>query len=206
MTELFIMSPEVNVGSFEQAFESSAFLGATSVNAVAYDRDRPRLENNYGRFCELASSYGLGVITEIHRKLTHNSLKAAVDFFGPLGVDVKVELDVLHFYRYGGKTDEISNYRHWIARAQMCDGPQQASDAEYEMQALFHRQMPGYGALPLVEFFAALPVDIVIGVEVPNSSYRTDERIQLAFAESRRILQQADALRPQAGAADFRYE
>ena len=36
--------------------------------------------------------------------------------------------------------------------------------------AIYERQVPGRGELPLISFLAALPPDVVVGVEVPMKS------------------------------------
>jgi sugar phosphate isomerase/epimerase len=193
LVECFVLAEDADIDSFEPALESGAFLGASLANTLAIDRDRGRLGDMYSRFAEIASQYGLRVTTEVHRLTAHDSITTAVAFFDSLALDVTIELDALHFYRYGGNIDEILRHRDRIGRAQICDGAAQASEAEYRLEALFCRQIPGEGDFPLIDFLAALPGDIVVGVEVPRTQYLTSERIARCIGAARALVAQAAA-------------
>jgi len=52
------------------------------------------------------------------------------------------------------------------------DGPAHATAAEYGVESLSRRQIPGKGVLPLVDFVRSLPDNIVAGVEVPCPASR----------------------------------
>jgi sugar phosphate isomerase/epimerase len=188
--EVFILDQGCKPELFRPAIETGAYLGASAVNTLAFDRDEARLAETYGEFCEIASQCGLSVLSEVIRTLPHNSITTAVAFFDKFELDVKIELDSLHFFRYGGEFEEIVRHRDKIGRAQLCDGPSFANDAQYLMEALYNRQIPGKGDLSLIKFLAALPSDIVVGLEVPHPEFRTAERISRVLASYHELMAQ----------------
>ncbi len=189
--EVFRIKANTDPELFRPAFETAVYLGASGVNTLSFDSDEGRLGDTYAKLCEIAKEYGLSVLTEVHRSLAHDSITTAVRFFDKLGLDVKIELDSLHFYRYGGQIEEILRHRARIGRAQLCDGPAEATDEDYFAEAMTRRQIPGEGVLPLVAFIQALPTDIVIGVEVPSPDFEPAERITRALEASRGLVARA---------------
>lgn len=186
--EAFVIDRHCDPASFRPAFDSAVYLGATAVNTLAMDRDERRLADTYGRFCEMARAYGLSVMTEVHRTLAHNSIATAVAFAKACAVDIKIELDALHFFRAGGTFEDIALNRDWIGRAQLSDGPSHASDADYAIESLSRRRIPGDGELPLADFIRSLPRGIVIGVEVPGADLPTEQRIRRAVDAARSLV------------------
>jgi sugar phosphate isomerase/epimerase len=190
--EVFVLDEHCDPETFRPALEAGAYLGATAANTLALDATENRLMDRYGRFCEISREYRLEVLVEVIRVTSLTSITAAVAFFEKSRLDVKIELDSLHFFRYGGNVEEIVKYRDRIGRAQICDGPPSANDAEYPMEALYRRGIPGEGQLPLADFLAALPDGIVVGVEVPRPDFRTTERISRAVQGFRNVQLQAE--------------
>jgi sugar phosphate isomerase/epimerase len=192
LVECFVMEETTRVADFHEALEIAAELGAQMVNTLALDEELPRLGDNYGDFCALAAEHGLTVVAEVHRMTALPSIAAAVNNFQNWGVDVKIEIDSLHFFRYGGEIAELRDYAAHIARAQISDGPPVvASDSDYMTEALYQRGIPGEGGLALTEFLAALPDGIVVGVEVPRTDLRTAERVRNAVNASRALARAA---------------
>jgi len=186
--EAFVIDRHCEPELFRPAFETAVFLGATAVNTLAIDRVENRLADTYGKFCEIVREYGLSVYTEVHRTLAHHSIAAAVAFAKTFKIDFKIELDSLHFFRYGGNIEEIKLNKEWIGRAQLSDGPAHATDDEYKLESLSHRQIPGDGVLPLAEFVRSLPEGIVVGVEVPRPDLAAQERIARSVAACRNLV------------------
>jgi len=189
--EVFVIDRHCDPEAFRPAFETAVFLGATAVNTLAIDRTENRLAETYGKFCRIAREFGLSVYTEVHRTLAHDSLATAVRFATAFNIDFKIELDSLHFFRYGGKVEEITRYHEWIGRAQLSDGPAHATPSEYGVESLSHCQIPGDGVLPLIEFVRGLPDGIVAGVEVPCPDLRAEERIARAVDACRNLVGRA---------------
>jgi hypothetical protein len=57
-----------------------------------------------------------------------------------------------------------------ILSAQLCDGPASPTDEQYFHNAVYERQIPGEGELPVEDFLRELPETVMVGIEVPLTS------------------------------------
>ena len=179
MIEAFNIQADTDATSFIPAMESGQVLGNDIINLLPRDEDEGRIEACFARACALADTFGFRVVTEISRRATLKTLPQAVQFFQRIGrPDVRILLDTLHFFRYGGTLEDVRTHRDWIGRVQLSDGPAQMPLADQLTEARQHRLIPGDGKLPLSALLAELPDGITIGVEVPNRDFSTDERVR----------------------------
>lgn len=179
MIEAFNIHADTDCASFRPALESGRYLGNDIINLLPRDESEDRVAEGFLRACEMADEFGYRVVTEISRRATLKTLPQAIAFFGRIGrPDVRVLLDTLHFFRFGGTVDIAREHRDWIGRLQLCDGPATMPDEEQLAEARQHRLVPGEGGLPLRELLAVIPSGITIGIEVPNRDYDTDERVR----------------------------
>lgn len=179
MIEAFNLHAGTEAASFEPAMETGRYLGNEIINLLPREASEERIEEGFTRACELADAHGFRVVTEISRRATLKTLPQAVAFFQRIGrPDVRVLLDTLHFFRFGGTVDIARTHRDWIGRIQICDGPATMPDEEQLTEARQHRRVPGEGRLPLRELLSVIPTGITIGVEVPNRDYGTEERVR----------------------------
>ena len=179
MIEAFNIQADTNPLSFVPALESGAVLGRPVVNLLPRDDDEARIADGFAGACALADRYGFPVMTEISRRATLKTLPQAVSFFKRIGrPDLRVVIDTLHFFRFGGTLDQVREYRDWIGRIQISDGPADMPLADQLTEARQRRLIPGDGALPLRELLAALNPGLTIGIEVPNPDFTTDERVR----------------------------
>jgi len=179
MIEAFNIQADTDAASFIPAMESGKVLGNGIINLLPRDEDEARIEDCFARACKLADTFGFRVVTEISRRATLKTLQQAVRFFQRIGrPDVRILLDTLHFFRYGGTLEDVRAHRDWIGRVQLSDGPTQMPLADQLTEARQHRLIPGDGDLPLRGLLAELPAGITIGVEVPNRDFSTDERVR----------------------------
>lgn len=56
-----------------------------------------------------------------------------------------------------------------VGYIQLCDAPTHGT-GDYLTEAMFERNVPGEGELPLPNYLAALPRDVRIGLEIPLRS------------------------------------
>jgi sugar phosphate isomerase/epimerase len=80
---------------------------------------------------------------------------------------------------------------------QLCDATLQPTYPDYMDEALYERRVPGTGELPLLDFVAALPRDLVLGLEVPlrseaDSGIGTEQRLRRCVETTRTFLAQLD--------------
>lgn len=195
MIEGFLLKPETDCADFRASFESGAWLEARCVNVLLRDADISRLRDNFAAFCDLAGEYGLEVITEWSRRTPLPSPADAAAFLVRTNrPDAKLQLDSLHLFRAGfSASDATALDPRIIGRAQLSDGPAEMPVERQFEEALSERQVPGEGELPLGAFVRALPAGIVIGIEVPMTSLRTqkvdpEERVRRAVAGACRLM------------------
>jgi sugar phosphate isomerase/epimerase len=85
------------------------------------------------------------------------------------GGKAKVLLDSMHFFRTGGTLEKLEAAgTDVVGYVQLADAPNTPPGESYFMDAMFARDVPGEGGLPLRELIAALPADMPISVEVPR--------------------------------------
>src|SRR5262249_18182396 len=81
----------------------------------------------------------------------------------------RVTIDTMHFARSGASPADLR--REDPARfgyIQLSDVPRVSRFPTYMEEAMTSRLVPGTGELPLREILAALPRDLVVGIEVPR--------------------------------------
>jgi sugar phosphate isomerase/epimerase len=122
-----------------------------------------------------------------------NSFERALQVIDGIGRDkAKLLLDSMHFFRTGGTLEKLSAVgNEIIGYVQLADSSDAPPDDGYFMDAMFARDVPGQGALPLRALIAALPADMPISVEVP----RLEDIKRLGPREhTRRVVEAARAL------------
>lgn len=183
----FNTSPAVPLDKWRAGVDAIARLGARSIVLHQVDEDLDRGFDRYRELSDYAAEAGLGVVLEFTPLTKVATLDSAIDFLGRLGLGhVGILADILHLYRSGGGVGALRMVDpDLIKGAQLSDARAQATQEEYWREAIFRREVPGEGELPVVAFLAALPPDIVVGVEVPD---RSQERSQEQHIERARTL------------------
>ncbi len=205
--ESFYLRPETDLEAFLPAFETGAWLGARRVNFVTQDPEPNRLLERTHQFLDMAAVHGLEMLLEFTPRMTQKTLADAIAFRAALGrPELRIQADSLHVNRSLTPLSDIAaQSAEVIGRAQLCDGPATMSAAEGQTEALHRRMMPGDGALPLVDFLAALPAGIVIALEVPQDGFTDlpgtlEGRVSRGMATMRDYIKQAEGLRARARA------
>jgi sugar phosphate isomerase/epimerase len=167
----FVLTPTMDMSEIHDCVLLSADLGARNIVAMLFD---PVVERGYDRFCQLcgyAKDARIGVAIEF---MAMSGLAAPSDALRWIervqSRDVGLQIDLLHL-AYAGKTpaDVAKLDRHLIRSAQVCDGPANPNFDAYAYSAVHERLAPGDGEFPVAQFMAALPPDIIVGVEVPTA-------------------------------------
>jgi sugar phosphate isomerase/epimerase len=170
--DLFMLTAQTDVSQFDAALETGVELGAKNAVAVVWDEDASRSLDCFCLLAEKARRLKLKLALEFTPLSSIASLSDAVAYLNRAAQpNAGMLVDVLHLTQSGGSASELTTID--VARiisAQICDGPRNPGFDEYRHNALFERQIPGTGQLPLREFIRALPVDTVLGVEVPLKS------------------------------------
>lgn len=199
--ECFNLAPDVVIDDFRPALELAAELGGRAALAINYmDPDESRSADNFARLAELAGTFGLGVNIEfiaMGQVRTPADAQRLIERSG--ATNAGINCDLLHVVRSGGSPADIARLPPGlIGYAQICDGPLEISDDLLVIEGMQQRQIPGEGEFPVTDFLAALPPDIIVGVEVPLKPLREAgvpalERARRAVAGTRAALKRVGA-------------
>lgn len=147
-------------------------LGVRRINTISLDTDVARSVDQFGTLAELAASKGMETTLEFCPGMGIGDLPAALKAIRAVArPDFRLLIDTMHFVRSGGGAKDIAALDPAvIGYIQLSDVPLVPRMASYMEEAMFHRLPPGKGELPLADILAALPRDLVIGLEVPQLS------------------------------------
>jgi sugar phosphate isomerase/epimerase len=148
-------------------------LGVKRINAVTLEPDFARNVDQYGALAELSASHGIETLVEFIPIFTIPDLPTAVRLVRQVGrPDFRLVIDTMHVGRSGATAAELAALDPaLVAHIQLCDAPISPVIPDYLTEAMYERQVPGEGELPLADMLAALPRDkVVIGLEVPRRS------------------------------------
>jgi sugar phosphate isomerase/epimerase len=196
----FALLPDMDLETLEARLSLTAELGARYVATLGFDPDPTRAMDSFCHLCEQARHQGLGVMLEFYPSSSIPTLEAAVAWLDKAGqTNARIMVDALHLNNSGGKPDDILKVAPaLIGAAQVRDGPLRPT--QEQMHSMYERGIPGTGELPLVDFIAALPPQVPIGVEVPLKSLADQgmshkERARLCLEATRRIIALAESSR-----------
>jgi sugar phosphate isomerase/epimerase len=170
--EGFLIRPGTDVNSFAADLAVMHELGAASINIVSIDSDLNRSFDQIAVLADLAHELGLQTLLEFGPLMGIPDLPTALAALRHVQQPhFRLLVDAMHLVRSGaGAADIAALDSSIIGYAQLCDAPLVSRFATYAEEAKFERMVPGTGELPLQAIVAALPKNIVIGIEVPQRS------------------------------------
>jgi len=145
-------------------------LGVTRASILSFDPDLPRTLDQFALFAEMAAPAGIEIVLEFAPALSVPDLATAVRAVRHVGrPGFKLLIDTMHLARTGGTAADLAALApDLIGYIQLCDVPLMGTDPNYLHEATTARLAPGEGELPLFDFLAAMPRDLVVGLEVPQ--------------------------------------
>lgn len=170
----FAITPDLDVEAANRAVDLMAEMGANNIVALLFDPDEARCFDRLAALCDKAESAGIGVVLEFTEISFLHSLADTLQLIERLGRShVGVLIDLLHLAYAGEVPADIAAVPPGLIRgAQLCDAPAGLDNENYVRVAMGDRMAPGTGELPVVEFLAALPESIIVGIEAPVSEPR----------------------------------
>lgn len=167
--EGFLIRPGSDVGSSADDLDLMAEIGAERVNVLSIDADAARSLDELGRLADLAAARGLVLTLEWMAGMAIGTLAQSVAAIRAVGRgNLKLLVDTMHLARSGGTAAELAVIDPaLIGYVQLCDCPVKPLDASYGEEARHNRLALGQGDLPLAELIAALPQQVLIGLELP---------------------------------------
>jgi sugar phosphate isomerase/epimerase len=167
--EGMVIAPDADVSGLASDLDVMAELGAAQINTLSFERDRNRTFDQLATLTEMAAERGMGTTIELAPGVTigdPDALRAAIEHVGR--PDLRLALDTMHWVRAGfgaGELRELGPEK--IGYLQLSDTTLKPRLKSYLEEAMYERMAPGDGELPLAEILAAVPADVVVGLEIP---------------------------------------
>jgi sugar phosphate isomerase/epimerase len=170
--EGFRIRPDGDIAERAAALDIMAELGARRISAVSMEHDLPRTYDQLSALADMVIARGMQFLVEFAPYNAINTLGGALAAITQVGRErCNLQMDSMHFFRSGGAVAELKALTardpSLLAYVQLCDAPRVSPGMPYMQEAMFARQIPGAGQLPLREWLSALPAGIAIGVEAP---------------------------------------
>ncbi len=145
-------------------------LGVNRINTVAIDPDIARCQDQIGLLVDMARGHEMETVLEFGPGLSIGTLADALKTVHTLNqASLKLLIDTMHFFRSNAQVNDLAAIDPaLIGYIQLSDAPINSSYSNYMEEAMFNRQVPGQGELPLQALLDALPKDCVIGLEIPR--------------------------------------
>jgi sugar phosphate isomerase/epimerase len=198
--EGLVVREGVDMGDRGADLAIMAELGVRRVNTVSLDPDPARTVDQIGMLAELAAAAGIETTLEFGPTLAIPDLPSALDAVRQVGrSDCKLTVDTMHLVRSGSGLDDLRALDPAVfGYVQLSDVPLVARTPDYMDEAMFERMAPGTGELPLLGILAALPRDLVVGLEVPlrseaEAGVGPRERLGRCVDAARALLARLDA-------------
>jgi sugar phosphate isomerase/epimerase len=190
----FIVRPGSDVRDRARDLDTMAELGVTRINTVSLDPDLSRSFDEFGALAEMAASRGIETTLEFALMLTVTDLDTALAAVRHVArPDFRLLIDTMHLVRSGSSASDLEALDpRLIGYAHLSDHTlEQCGDTYWD--DVSNRRVPGEGELPLRDIVAALPPDIVIGVEVPmlsraEAGESTQDRTRRVMQGARTVL------------------
>ena len=194
--ELVRLTPDVQISELRPTLDAASELGARHVLTQAHDGDWARLVHNFGSLCDLLETYGLTADVEF---LTWTPMRGVNEVLRLLHAanrrNVGITVDTLHFFRSGCAISDLTGAsRDLFHFVQLSDAPVAAPTSIEGLifAAREDRLNPGEGDLDLAGVLRALPDDVAIAVEIPNSrlaaTVRDVDRARQALDATKRLV------------------
>ena len=176
--ELARVRADLDIASYEPAFETAAALGAKDVLGSVWTRDRVFYTETVGKICEMTARYGLCYNVEFLPWAGIRSLQEGITLLENLKQpNLFIMLDTLHAGRAGVTPEELRRADPHIFRfLHICDGPagpdgdpvlDDIKDPLMLTVAREARLYPGEGIMDIAGMAALLP-DTDAVIELPN--------------------------------------
>lgn len=197
--EGFGIRPEMDVRELNADLDIVFELDCKRINLVSADRDLQRTIDGFAMVAEMASERDIEVVSEVGAPPLSNMQQAQAVLKHIDHKNFKLLIDTMHFFRRGSSLSDLTAIDiDAIGYIQLCDAPLKSPFPTYMEEALYERMVPGAGELPLREFLAQMPDNLVVSVEVPQRSLAESgaeprERVSQCINATRRMLSEIKA-------------
>lgn len=194
LVEGFGIKPDADIRDQASDLDIVCELGGTRINAASIDRDRRRTNDGFAILAEMAAARGIEVTIEIGPGPIGDLAAALLAVEHVRRSNFRLLIDTMHYFRRGGSMSEISTIDPaLVGYIQLCDAPLVSTFGSYMEEALHERMAPGAGGLPLREFLAWAPPEVIVSLEIPqrllaNAGVGPHERVRRCLNATRALL------------------
>jgi sugar phosphate isomerase/epimerase len=169
--EVVWLHPGESIDSHDAMIDIALELGVRNILCVSSEPDITRTKTRFEHLCKRAESGTMRVVLEFLAITEINTLQRALevvqDVAHPTG---GILVDTLHLHRTGACAQDLAGIDPTLMPyIQLCDATASLADSSPEgllEDALYLRQLPGAGGLPLADMLAQLDPKIPLSLEV----------------------------------------
>ncbi len=168
--EGLVVAPHVEVTDYAADLEAFVELGVRRINTMSMDPERSRTVDQFARLAEMASAADVEMMIEFAPVLPIADLQATVAIVREIALpNVRIMIDTMHMARSGGSAEQLKALDSALfGYIQLSDVPLVATESDYMTETMTARRAPGAGEAPLLDILAALPRNLIVGIEVPE--------------------------------------
>ncbi len=169
--EVVWLKPGEAIETHDAMIEIGLDLGVRNILCVSSEPDMARTKKRFEHLCKRAEGGSLRVVLEFlaftEISSLRQSLEVVQDVAHPAG---GILVDALHLQRTGASAQDLREIDPALMPyIQLCDARAQPQDSSFEgllEDALYLRQPPGDGELPLKEILAELDPQLPLSLEI----------------------------------------
>jgi sugar phosphate isomerase/epimerase len=169
--EVLWFKPGESIDTHDAVIDIALELGVRNVLCVSSEPDIAQTKRRFEHICRRAESGELRVVLEFLAITEINSLHKALTVVRDVGHPVGgVLVDALHLYRTGTSAADLRSIEpNLLPYMQLCDASARLADDSPEgllEDALYLRQLPGDGELPLADILSQLDPQLPLSLEI----------------------------------------
>lgn len=168
--EGLLILPERDSASLAADLDLMAELGAEQVNVVCFEPDLRRSCDEFAAITAMAAQRGMNTVTEVVPGFTVGDLRTGMTVVEYVDrPEFRLLIDTMHIARLGTRPADLAEIPPTcIGYIQLSDTTMTSRFDDYNFEAMNERLVPGAGEVPLKEYLAELPKDVVVGLEMPQ--------------------------------------
>lgn len=193
--EGLLILPERDSATLAADLDVMAELGAEKINVVSFEPDLRRSCDEFAAITEMAAQRGMTTVTEVVPGFTVGNLHTGMTVVEYVDrPEFRLLIDTMHIARLGTQPADLAEVpESCIGYIQLSDTTMVSQFDDYNFEAMNERLVPGAGEVPLKEYLAELPRDVVVGLEMPQreaalAGIGAVERLRPGIEAARKLL------------------
>ena len=201
--EVLWLKPGEAIDTHDAMIDIALALDVRNILCVSSETDIARTKARFDHLCRKAEGSSLRIVLEFLAITEISSLELALDVVQDVAHPVGgILVDTLHLQRTGASAQDLHNIDPALMPyIQLCDASARLLDASPEgllEDALYLRQLPGDGDLPLTDVLAQLDPQLPLSLEIRSRALLQEfpkdplARASCVFEATRRFLRSSE--------------